>query len=281
MDAGGADDHRDGLPGESVHDRDDRGNRGDGRPTSKVVYVSAGFNCARCQLPVRLRRVPRVQGHAVQRRVHRRARHVYVADPRLGDHRGEQLRSSTPRTIRSRSSGRYHGMTAAALTRPGTTYDRATPLLQRIAIHHPGVHSLYFSIFDHGRRDLRLRGAARPPPPELGRAGCLYPARHHPSATKTADAPSAGPGTANGYTISIANPHTGRSRSPRSPTTCRPGSPTRPAPRPERRLPTRRSSPAGSPGLARSPFRPARRCRCTSATTVATHPATTSTRHPR
>ena len=90
----------------------------------------------------------------------------------------------------------------------GTTYDGATPLLSASQSITPGVHSLYFSIFDQGDGIYdsavlldRLRLSSVAP-------GACTPGATILAATKTADAPRSAAGAANGYTISIANPHT-------------------------------------------------------------------------
>ena len=90
----------------------------------------------------------------------------------------------------------------------GTTYDGATPLLSASTPVTTGAHSVYFSIFDQGDRisdsavfldRLRLSSVA---------AGSCTEGATILTAAKTADAPSTDGGGSNGYTITIANPHT-------------------------------------------------------------------------
>ena len=99
----------------------------------------------------------------------------------------------------------FTGMTSAQAA--GTTYDGATPLLSASQEIGTGARSIYLSIFDQGdgvfdsavQLDrLRLSNV----PPESCNPGATLL-----SATKTADAPKTASGGTNGYTISIANPH--------------------------------------------------------------------------
>ena len=91
----------------------------------------------------------------------------------------------------------------------GTTYDGATELLSAQTPVSPGVHSVYFSIFDQGDSsfdsavflDNMVVG-------QSGEGGCQAGAQLLPlTVTKTAASSTVAPGAAAGYTINVANPN--------------------------------------------------------------------------
>ena len=158
------------------------------------------------QLPLPVRGVPGVHRQRVQRRLHRRGRQLdwstagsTITAP------GNFAFDPDGNAISVNSLG-FTTLTAGQAA--GTTYDGATPVLSASHTITPGAHSLFLSILDQGDHTFdsavqvdRVRLSSVP-------AESCTPGATILSTTKVADSPTTPSGGTNGYTISIANPHT-------------------------------------------------------------------------